>query len=104
MDPYMQGMGLFFWATIILYFLSRKRGGKWKTAFIIVAWIFSLGFWYYLIVKSAGFISLYTISLAVLAVVCFVKRSKSEVLKTGFWLSLVYVVPTIVGLILAIAD
>lgn len=102
MDSYMKGMSFFFWAMIILYFVSWKKGGGWTTAFRIVAWIFGLGFWYYLIVKSGEYISLYTISLVVIAVVCFVKRGKGEVWRIGFWLSLVYVVPPVIGLTLAI--
>ena len=102
MDPYIKGMGLFFWAMVILYFVSRKKGGSWSTAFRIVAWIFGLGFWYYLIVKSGGFISIYILSLVVLAVVCFIKRGNGEVWKIGFWLSLLYMIPPIIGLILAI--
>jgi uncharacterized membrane protein YeiB len=87
---------------VILYFVSRKKGGSWSTASRIVVWIFGLGFWYYLIVKSGGFISIYTLSLVVLAVVCFIKRGKGEVWKIGFWLSLLYMIPPIIGLILAI--
>jgi len=36
MDPYMKGMAGFLWATIILYFISKKKGGRWTTAFRIV--------------------------------------------------------------------
>lgn len=98
----MRGMALFFWATIIVYFVSRKRGGKWRTAFIVMAWIFGLGFWYYLMVKSGGLISIYTVSLVALALVCFSKRSQNEIWKIGFWISIVYVVPPIIGLIQSI--
>jgi len=98
----MKGMSIFFWAMVILYFVSRKKGGIWTTAFRIVAWTFGLGFWYYLTVKSGGLISLYTISLVLLTIVCFVKRNKGEIWKIGFWISLVYMVPRISGLILAI--
>lgn len=102
MDPYIKGIGLFFWLMIILFFVSRKKGGSWSTAFRMVAWIFGLGFWYYLIVESGGFISIYTLSLVVLAVVCFIKRGRGEVWKIGFWLSLLFMIPPIIGLILAI--
>ena len=102
MDPYIKGMGLFFWAMIILYFISRKKGGGWATAFRIVAWMFGLGFWYYLIVNLGGLISLYTITLVVLAIVCLVKSNKNKAWKIGFWISLVYLVPPIIGLVLAI--
>lgn len=102
MDPYINGMSVFFLAMVILYFVSRKKGGIWTTAFRIVAWMFGLGFWYDLTVRSGGLISLYTISLVILAIVCFVKRNKSEIWKIGFWFSLVYVVPPIIGLIFAI--
>jgi hypothetical protein len=102
MDPYIKGMYLFFWVMVILYFVSRKKGGTWSTAFRIVAWIFGLGFWYYLIVKSGGFISIYTLSLGIVAVVCFIKRGRGEVWKIGFWLSLLYMIPPLVGLIFVI--
>ena len=102
MDSYFQGMALFFWVMIILYFISRKKGGKWTTAYRAAAWIFGLGFWYYLIVKSGGYIIVYTISLVGLAIVCFLNRKRSEVWKIGFWLSLLYVIPPIIGLFLSI--
>lgn len=100
MDPYMKGMAGFFWATIILYFISKEKGGRWTTAFRIVAWMFGLGFWYYLTVESAGLTREYMISLVVLSIVCFIKRGSGGVWKIGFWISLVYLIPQ---LILAIA-
>jgi uncharacterized membrane protein YeiB len=101
MNPYMKGMVFFFCMMIILYFISRKKKGIWTTAFKIVAWIFGLGFAYSLIMESVGSIILYTISLVLLAVVCFLNRHKDEAWNIGFWISLVYVIPPIIGLIIA---
>ena len=104
MDPYMKGMAGFFLATIVLYFISKEKGGKWTTAFRIVAWMFGLGFWYYLTVTLTGSISIYTLGLLVVAVVGFIKRGKSGGWKVGFCVSLVYLIAPIISLIQAITD
>ena len=101
MDPYMAGMGIWFWAMVILYFVSRKKGGGWTTAFRISAWVFGLGVWYYMIGRFSP--SIYLSSLIVTAIVCFIRRKKSEVWKVGFWVSLIYAIPNVIGLLLAIS-
>jgi hypothetical protein len=102
MDASLQGMSLSFWVMVILYFISRKKGGKWTTAFRIVAWVFGLSSWYYLIVKSGGYMSFYTVSLVAIAVLCFLCRNKDQVWKIGFWISLIFLVGPVIGLVLAI--
>jgi hypothetical protein len=102
-NSFTTGMGALGWILIILFFL-RKRSPWWTTGFRVFAWIFGFSFFYYSAVEQSHLVGFYTLVLIAIAVICFVLRNKGQTWKIGFFLSLLYLIHPIVGLILALKE
>ncbi len=108
-----QGLGLAYLLVIILYFVSRKKGGRWTTIFRIVAWWSGISTLYYILVTSGtgggGHMLLpatviYLTILIGLFIISLFRRKKSEVWKIGFWVLLIVLIFNAIGLLLFLSS